>query len=157
MPPVILKRRHTLKGKNLIPLVRKMKSATGGRIQTLARVKSTLSIEEMTRSEVISAFREITGEDEKEILELAQREVTDANLRHLLHFAIVHANEVGQPAAQNLQPLEQEDNQLREGEEIQPERAKVSVTATRTLTTEKEVEKIKEKVRLLVLQNPVNM
>lgn len=49
----------------------------------------------MTRSEVISAFREITGEDEKEILELAQREVTDANLRHLLHFA----------AAQNLQPL----------------------------------------------------
>lgn len=105
MPPVILKRRHTLKGKNLIPLVRKMKSATGGRIQTLARVKSTLSIEEMTRSEVISAFREITGEDEKEILELAQREVTDANLRHLLHFAIVHANEVGQPAAQNLQPL----------------------------------------------------
>lgn len=42
---------------------------------------------------------------------------------------------------------------MREEEEIQPERAKVSVTATTTLTTEKEVEKIKEKVRLLVLQN----
>ncbi|XP_061181440.1 uncharacterized protein LOC133189995 [Saccostrea echinata] len=134
MPPVVLKRRHSLKGKNIIPIVRKMK--TTGRVTSFARMKSNICMEDMPRGELISAFRELTGEDEKEILEMAQKEATEANLRHLLHYAIIQANEVGQPAAQTLQRLETEDtvNEDREDEVPQTKKAKVSPTASATTT-----------------------
>ncbi|XP_062583975.1 uncharacterized protein LOC134245733 [Saccostrea cucullata] len=113
-------------------------------------------MEDMPRGELISAFRELTGEDEKEILDMAQKEATEANLRHLLHYTIIQANEVGQPASQTLQRLETEDavNEERNDEVPQTKKAKVSsASATTTQTTEKEVEAIKEKVRLLANQN----
>lgn len=39
------------------------------------------------------------------MLLMEQKELSDVNLRYLLHYAIIHANEVGQPAAQTLQSL----------------------------------------------------
>lgn len=68
MPPVVLKRWHSLKGKNLIPIVRKMKNGRE-RISQLARVKSNTLTEEMSKKELVAAFTEITGEDEVVMLQ----------------------------------------------------------------------------------------
>ena len=103
MPSITLKRRHSLKGKNILQLVRKMKAVgRGDRIPALARLKSNAPLDEMARDDVISSFRELTGENEKEILEMAGKECTDNNLRLLLHFSIILANEIGEPTGQTL-------------------------------------------------------
>lgn len=36
---------------------------------------------------------------------MVQKDLFDVHLRHLLHYRIIHANEVGQPATQILQRL----------------------------------------------------
>lgn len=73
------------------------------RISQLARVKSNTLTEEMSKEELVAAFREITGEDEVGMLDMAHKEASESNLRNLLHYTIVYANEVDQPAAQTLQ------------------------------------------------------
>ena len=73
MPPVVLKRRHNIKGKSILPLIRKVKNAKTDRIN-LARVKSTTPTEELSKEDLLKEIRDITGENEKEILELAQKE-----------------------------------------------------------------------------------
>lgn len=102
MPPVILKQRHSVKGKNLIPIVRKMKNSRE-LISQPARVKSNTLTEGMSKEELVAAFREITGEDEVEMLDMAHKAASERNLRNLLHYTIVYANGVGQPVAQTLQ------------------------------------------------------
>lgn len=73
------------------------------RISHLTRVKSNTLTEEMSKEELVAAFREITGEDEVGMLDMAHKEASESNLRNLLHYTIVYANEVDQPAAQTLQ------------------------------------------------------
>lgn len=75
MPPVVLKSR-SCKGKNLIPIVRKMKNGRE-RIVQLARVKSNTLTEEMSKEELMA------GEDEIEILEMAHKDASETNLRNL--------------------------------------------------------------------------
>ena len=60
-----------------------------GRIQNLGRVKSTMPTEELSKEDLIKEIRDITGENEKEILELAQKDVTDHNLKLLLNYSII--------------------------------------------------------------------
>ncbi|KAK3103081.1 hypothetical protein FSP39_016318 [Pinctada imbricata] len=155
MPSITLKRRHSLKGKNILPLVRKMKAVgRGDRMPALARLKSNTPLDEMSRDDVISAFRELTGENEKEILEMAQKECTDGNLRLLLHFGIILANEIGEPTGQALRGASNEDEGDTEvDEEIPAPPKKKRPSATVTKSVVKEVESIKDKVRLLAQQN----
>lgn len=104
-PPTILKRRHTLRGKNLLPVIKKLRGMDQP-VPQLAKFKINTPLEEMERSQVVSAFRDLTGESEKDCLEMAGREITDENLKCLLHLAIIHANEFGQPDGQNLETIE---------------------------------------------------
>ena len=105
-PTVILKRRHSLLGKNMLPLVRKLRDFNGDRpIATFARLRSTLATESIPGSELAKHFRDLTGENEKEILEMAGREVTDENLMILLHLSIIYANDIGAPDGQELQQV----------------------------------------------------
>lgn len=69
----------------------------------LASAKSNTSTEVMSKEELIAAFREITGEDEVEMLDMTHKEASETNIRNILHYTIVYANEVGQAAAQTLQ------------------------------------------------------
>lgn len=104
-PPTILKRRHTLRGKNLLPVIKNLRGMDQP-VAQLARYKINTPLEEMEIGQVVSAFQELTGESEKDCLEMAGKENTEGNLKCLLHFAIIQANEFGQPDGQNLETIE---------------------------------------------------
>lgn len=52
---------------------------------------------------MVCTLREITGEDEVEMLNMAHKEASETNLRHVMYNTIVYANELGQPAVYTLQ------------------------------------------------------
>lgn len=106
MPGVTtLKRRHSLVGKNMMPILKKLKSFRGDKVTSCARIKSATPTEELAQNELCKQFRDLTGEDEKEMLEMAGREINDNNLRLLLHFSIIYANENGHPEGQDMQTV----------------------------------------------------
>ena len=76
----VLKRRHSLVGKNvLFALVKKIKALRGERVSNLTRIKNSLPTEELSGEELCNHFRELTGENEKEVLELAGKDVNKSN------------------------------------------------------------------------------
>lgn len=79
-------------------------------VAKFARYKINTPLEEMEIGQVVSAFREQTGDSEKDCLEMAGEENTEGNLKCLLHFAIIQANEFGQPYGQNLETIEDQCN-----------------------------------------------
>lgn len=89
----------------MLPVI-KMLRGMDQPVAQLARYKINTPLEEMEIGQVISAFRELTGESEKDCLEMAGKENTERNLKCLLHFAIIQANELGQPNGQNLETIE---------------------------------------------------
>ena len=95
-PPTVLK--HCLKGKNMLPLVRGVRE--GQMPPQLVRFRMNVSMETMEDQEIIDQFRELTGENEKEMIEMAGKEVE--SLRLLAHYAVILANECGQPEGQEL-------------------------------------------------------
>ncbi|OWF47760.1 hypothetical protein KP79_PYT06231 [Mizuhopecten yessoensis] len=50
----------------------------------------------------VSNFKRLTGDTAREILEMAGKEDTRDNVEVLLHYTILHANEIGQPSGQDL-------------------------------------------------------
>ena len=105
MPPyTVLKRRHTMIGKNLLKKKKKVKSHNPREKIVLARVKSNIPLEDMSAEDLCAKFRELTKENEKDILEMAGvKDPSINNLRLLMHYTILGANEMGQPAGQLLQ------------------------------------------------------
>lgn len=102
MGPPVLKRRHSLAGKNILPVKRKVRGFRGDRVQNIARVRNNLNTEELLMAELSTLFGELTGENEREVLAMAGREHTEGNLRILLHCSILQANETGEPNGQGL-------------------------------------------------------
>ncbi|KAK3107620.1 hypothetical protein FSP39_018487 [Pinctada imbricata] len=98
MPPTILKRKHSLKGKNLFPLVKKVRDFDSEWRGTFAKLTSLQKTEELSKEDCFRAFQEITGEDTKEFISITGKEYNEKNCRVLiLHCTIVHANFCGQP------------------------------------------------------------
>ncbi|XP_062602975.1 uncharacterized protein LOC134264730 [Saccostrea cucullata] len=124
-PPPILKRRHTLVGKNILPVVKKVKNYAGQRLN-FAKLKSTMPIEELSEGELAQKFKDLTSEKACDILEMAAKEISAENLRVLLHFTILHANETGAPDGQQLTGNKDEDGEDEdEGEEtVKPKKKK---------------------------------
>lgn len=100
-PPTVLRKRHSLVGKDLIPLAKKFKNVADAPSQ-YARLKMNLTLESMEESELQRKYREITGGSEKDMFELADRSYDEENFRRLLHLTICYANEVGHPVGQEL-------------------------------------------------------
>ena len=88
----------------MLPLVRRIKGYKGEKVQ-LARMKSSVPLEDYPSEELCGFFRDLTGENEKEILEMADVEMSEEILRLLWHFAILMANELGQPSSQELRQV----------------------------------------------------
>lgn len=101
-PPTVLKKRHSLVGKNILPIVRKLRDSNLS-IVNYARFRMNIPLESMPDDEIINSFRELTGESEKECIEMSGKDVSSDTLRALSHFSILHANEFGQPSGQSLQ------------------------------------------------------
>lgn len=55
----------------------------------LASYRINMQLKEIEIGQVVSTFRELTGESEKDCLEMAGKEITEGNLISLLHFAII--------------------------------------------------------------------
>ncbi|XP_062574215.1 uncharacterized protein LOC134236043 [Saccostrea cucullata] len=156
-PPTVLKRRHSLRGKDLFPVIKELRGLEQP-VKQFARYKINTPLEDMDKEEVINAVRELTGESEKDCLQTAGREMSDENLRTLLHLVILRANEFGQPAGQELAA----ENKESEPEEPPAKKGKSAPSVEKRLQEleksqkneeDKEIENVKEKVRSLALQS----
>lgn len=99
MPPAVttLKRKHSLKGKSILTVIKRTRQneLTG----SAARMATQVRTEDLDNEELISQFRQITGESAADCLEMAGKAINKRNLVCLLHNAIIYANEVGQSRA----------------------------------------------------------
>ncbi|CAC5396543.1 unnamed protein product [Mytilus coruscus] len=103
------------------------------------------------------SFREYYWEDAAQILELAAAPVNGDNLKKLLHVTVILANEIGQPAGEDLRHVENEHS----GDEDPPPKKKkknhdlLQRVADLEKSKEDNVKELKYKVRSLALQaNP---
>lgn len=93
-PPHILKRRHSLVERNILPLVKKMKNYAGQRLN-LGKLRSNMGIEELSDAELANKFKKLTNEAAEDILEMSSKGMSSVNLKTLLHYTILLANETG--------------------------------------------------------------
>lgn len=98
--PPVLKRRHSLIGKNHLPLLVALKANHVPK--EFARMTAETPLVDLDEDQLEEAFNSLTGERATQILSLAERENNLQNLRLLLHFTILKANEVGQSNGQEL-------------------------------------------------------
>ena len=102
--PTILKKRHSLKDRNILPLIKKVKGEASSPTE-YARVQTSKRTEEMPLEELKGLFDGITGEDAREILKMCEKDFTPESMRLLLHHTIIFANEFGQPKGQELREV----------------------------------------------------
>lgn len=65
-----------------------------------------LRTEDFDNEELISQFRQNTGESAADCLKMVEKVINKRNLVCLLHDAIIYANEVGQPGEQQTKTME---------------------------------------------------
>ena len=102
--PTTLKRRHSLKGGNILPIIKKLRQGDGNP-KEYARVTAGRRTEDMALEDLKVHFENITGEDPREILRMAAKDYTLQEMRLLLHHTIIQANEAGQPRGQDLREV----------------------------------------------------
>ena len=100
--PTTLKRKHSLKGINILPLIKKVRAEAGQRVPEYARMQVSKQTEEMPLEELKGHFGGLTGEDSREILKLCDLEYLAENMRCLVHHSIMFANGFGPPKGQEL-------------------------------------------------------
>ncbi|XP_065932254.1 uncharacterized protein [Magallana gigas] len=101
--PVVLKKRHSLKGLNLLPVIRKVKDGRLENVKELARLSVGKRTEALQLKDIAKAVMEMTGEPMDELLELAGRDIRDYDAaKLLLHYCVLAANERGQHKGQVL-------------------------------------------------------
>lgn len=96
--PTVLKRRHSLRGKSLVPLFARIQNA--GEPKEFARFNKDEPLEDLSPAALADRFADLTGEDMVDVLGAAGKD--DSSRRLLLHSAIILANEIGQPEGQRL-------------------------------------------------------
>jgi hypothetical protein len=96
----ILKTKHSLIGKNLLPVVLKTK-AQEDEIPLLARLIKEHPLENYSLEELLTEFKRLTGTSAEEVMGLAGKDVkTREHVRIAMHHAIVQANLMGAPKVQ---------------------------------------------------------
>ena len=97
MAPV-LRPKHTLKGRSVVPLVKRLRQ--GGPVPALARLARDVDTEDMERADLLGAITKLMGEKQpSELWRMAGHsdDPTDDELRVILHYTITLAHELGQP------------------------------------------------------------
>ncbi|KAK3107249.1 hypothetical protein FSP39_010260 [Pinctada imbricata] len=104
---VVLKKRHFLHGKNLLPLIMRFKEADIEDIEvdSLARLKEEHRLERYTMEELEGEFYSLCGEKVEDFYQLAGKSRSKESSMVLLNMAIHLANEIGAPRDAPLQPL----------------------------------------------------
>ncbi|CAG2192484.1 unnamed protein product [Mytilus edulis] len=102
MSHLVLKPKHTLIGKSLLPMILKFKSADDIDPENLARLKSTYPLTKYSVDELAAEFVKITGDELKNVMLLAGKDLDLDNSRLLLHQTILFANLIGAPKGSSL-------------------------------------------------------
>lgn len=101
--PTTLKRRHTLRDTNILPLVKRIRSGKPETLKELARISKDLRTDSLSFDDVDNHVTSLTGESVGEILMMARRDDKSVEeARWALHCVILYANEFGQPKGQDL-------------------------------------------------------
>lgn len=95
---IILKQKHSLLGKNLLPLTFGLKDVEIQDEREFARLKKEHPFTGYSMEELETEFKNLTGGGEaKEILSLVGKHKDINNVRLLVHVVICMANDVGAP------------------------------------------------------------
>jgi len=100
MTHLVLKPRHTLIGKGLLPMILEFKSSTADiGVADLARLKKDHALENYSLDELATEFKKLTGELEelKDVMILSGKDLNLDNAQQLMHKAILFANLIGGP------------------------------------------------------------
>lgn len=100
--PVVLKRRHSLKDVNLLPVIKRIRSGKPESLKEFARINKDTRTENLSLAEIDNHVLSITGEQIGELLMLAGRDENAEEGRWAMHCLILYANEFGQPKGQDL-------------------------------------------------------
>lgn len=100
--PTVLRKRHSLKGMKLLPVIKKVRGGKPEGLKEFARISKEKKTDVLVLDEIENLVNSLTGESMVELLELAGRDVDVDEARWLLHCLIIFANEVGQPRGQAL-------------------------------------------------------
>ena len=98
--PTVLKRKHSLRGKQILPVVRKLKESQDAQsIKQLARVSSARRTESMPFDDIMVAVKDLTGENGVELLELAGNLACNfcdilVLIWYFIHFIVKHLTTV---------------------------------------------------------------
>ena len=104
----VLKLRHSLHGKNLIPLITEVRGAAVP--PHWNRLKREHPLEKYSKEELSAEFKKLTGENASEILVMAGKDDEVEEHLILMHCSIALANAVGAPKASPLQEIYVVDN-----------------------------------------------
>uniref|UniRef100_A0A8W8L9T9 Tyr recombinase domain-containing protein n=1 Tax=Magallana gigas TaxID=29159 RepID=A0A8W8L9T9_MAGGI len=100
---LVLKPKHSLFGKSLLPVIMELKSNQPGmQIDTFARLKKDHPLEKYSLEELKVEFNRLTGETIQSLLIILSQEESVDLVRKIMHFSILHANNVGAPKGQVL-------------------------------------------------------
>ena len=99
--PTVLKRKHSLRGVNMLPLLKSMRGGSD-LPKDFARLSPEVPLESVPLEELATSFEGLSGSTVNEVLDLVDREVNSANVKLLVHFSILLANKSGQPKGQEL-------------------------------------------------------
>uniref|UniRef100_A0A8W8MKM7 Tyr recombinase domain-containing protein n=1 Tax=Magallana gigas TaxID=29159 RepID=A0A8W8MKM7_MAGGI len=100
---LVLKPKHSLLGKSLLPVIMELKSNQPGmQIDTFARLKKDHPLEKYSLEELKVEFNRLTGETIQSLLIILSQEESVDLVRKIMHFLILHANNVGAPKGQVL-------------------------------------------------------
>lgn len=100
--PTVLRKRHSLKGLKLLPVIKKVRGGRPEGLKEFARMSKEKKTDVLELEEIENIVNSLTGENMIELLELAGRDIDVNEARWLLHCLIIFANEVGQPRGQAL-------------------------------------------------------
>ena len=97
-PHLILKPRHTLVGKGLLPMILDFKSTDDDvLVENMARLKQDHPLNNYSLDELSIEFKKLTAESFKDVLMQAGKDVNLENGLQLMHQAILYANLIGGP------------------------------------------------------------
>ena len=118
----VLKRKHSLKGASLLPLVKRIRANTQP-ITVWARLSKDVDTTNMSKEDFNLAVKWLTGrENDEEVAQMVQDGESNVDMmRKVLHFAILQANERGQQLQEVQAGQEEHHKQGHEEADQQPE------------------------------------
>jgi hypothetical protein len=100
-PLTTLKRNHSLRGKDLFPLLMRFREERS-LLPVLAGLSRSRPVDGLEVSELKAAIQDLTGRTASDLCSLAGKDEDRNSLRHCLHLVIIHSNEVGAPQAESI-------------------------------------------------------